>query len=261
MKKNILKILLVVLAVVSMVAIIWYIPTYQAGKIFTYEIDKEKGEVTITGYKADYDAKVSYNNKETDELSFPKAVEVPDKIMGYPVTTIGENAFEWAYAEKIILPDTVVTVDDNAFFHCERLTEITGTENIVAIGDYAFSGCVLLEEIALPEAKEMGKSIFPGCEKMEKVVIPDTMTYIPETMCMGMDSLTVVEIPESVEYIDTFAFAFCDKLEKIYIPSSVTEISDSAFLEIEAQLTIYGEKGSCAEKYATEAGIGFIESK
>ena len=261
MKKSMLKILLVALVIVSAVAVIWYIPTYKVGRIFTYEIDKEKGEVTITGYKADYEAKENYNNKETDELNFPKTIEVPEKIMGYTVTAIGERAFEHAYAEKIILPHTVITIEEHAFDGCERLTEITGTENIEVLGDYAFANCDLLKEVSLPNAREMGISIFTGCKKMEQAYIPDTMTSIPYAMCMGMDSITAVEIPKNVVYIDALAFAFCDRLEEIYIPASVTEISHSAFAEIENQITIYGEKGSYAESYAMKTGITFIEEK
>lgn len=261
MKKSILAIALFALVIVSVVGIIWYIPVYQANKIFTYEIDKEKGEITITGYKADNEVKENYNNKKTDKLSFPKNIEVPERIMGYPVTIIGENAFAWAYAEKIILPDTVVKVEKSSFEHCERLTEITGTENIEVLGDYAFSGCALLEEISLPNAKKIGESVFSGCKKMKQAVIPDTMTDIPYAMCMGMDSLTVVEIPENVKHIDVLAFAFCDKLTEVYIPSSVTEIGHSAFAEIEDQIIIYGEKGSYAETFAVKTGITFVEKK
>lgn len=46
----------------------------------------------------------------------------------------------------------------------------------------------------------------------------------------------------------------------VYIPASVTSIGYNAFAKC-GRLTIHGEKGSCAERYAAENGIPFKQGK
>lgn len=43
------------------------------------------------------------------------------------------------------------------------------------------------------------------------------------------DELTNVEIPHTIQYIDTHAFYWCTKLEKVIIPSSVEKVGYGAF--------------------------------
>ena len=78
-----------------------------------------------------------------------------------------------------------------------------------------------------------------------------------------MRSLKDVTLSENTKAIDRLAFANCTSLNELKIPESVTEISEDAFQNIESQLTICGEKGSYAEKYAENNDIKFsvIEDK
>ncbi len=71
---------------------------------------------------------------------------------------------------------------------------------------------------------------------------------------------TSVKIPATVTYISSFAFCNCSELTAVYIPDSVTYINDSAFVYCNDSLTVYGNKGSYAESYATDYGFAFSES-
>jgi hypothetical protein len=93
-----------------------------------------------------------------------------------------------------------------------------------------------------------------------------------------------IEIPSGVTKIEYHAFSFCQNLASIVIPASVEEIVDCPFLgckgigtstspnkeavfgyeigfEKGERMTIYGEKGSCAEKHANGFKIPFVFGK
>ena len=67
-------------------------------------------------------------------------LSVPSNYMGFPVTAIGDYAFE----------------------NCGALTEVTIPEGVKTIGEDAFSNCVSLESITLPEGlTSIGERAFP----------------------------------------------------------------------------------------------------
>lgn len=68
--------------------------------------------------------------------------------------------------------------------------------------------------------------------------------------------LGCVTIPKGVTTIGDSAFSGCRGLTSVTIPKSVTSIGNEAFSECN-KLTIYGKKGSYAEKYAKKCGIPF----
>lgn len=68
-------------------------------------------------------------------------VVVPSAIGDMTITAIGANAFEGCTATTYYLPDTITTVENNAFFNCKNLIEFYMSDNIVAIDDKAFTGC------------------------------------------------------------------------------------------------------------------------
>lgn len=68
-------------------------------------------------------------------------VVIPQTIENTTVIAIGEKAFEGCMAKSYYLPDTVTTVENNAFLNCKSLTEFYMSDNIVNIDDRAFAGC------------------------------------------------------------------------------------------------------------------------
>lgn len=83
----------------------------------------------------------------------------------------------------------------------------------------------------------LGQATFYYCTQLKKVLIPD-----------------------SIESIEDDAFSWCNNLKSIYIPESVKTISPEIFSYCKST-TIYGTKGSAAQKYAKSAGFTFVEVK
>ena len=92
-----------------------------------YEFTVSDGEVTITKY-----------------IGEDRAVTIPSELGGLPVTTIGEFAFSECKAiTKIVIPDSVTSIENVAFNRCERFN-IYVPPTVVNIAEYAF--CSLFME-------------------------------------------------------------------------------------------------------------------
>ena len=163
------------------------------------------------------------------------AVEIPAKIAGKPVTSVGRSAFSGCNSlAAVTIPDSVTRIGLDAFYKCSSLTTITMPDGVTILGANAFSFCTSLTEVTMPNSlTSIGSNAFSGCS-----------------------SLTEIEIPDSVTSIGESAFSDCKKLTSITIPDSVTSIEKSAFSGCN-NLTIYGYARSYAQKYAAENNIRF----
>lgn len=84
-----------------------------------------------------------------------------------------------AISGSYVVPSSVTSIGDGAFFDCGALTRIVLPKNITAIGNDAFFGCSGLTAIALPTGlKSIGKSAFAGCAGLTEVTIPVNVVSI-----------------------------------------------------------------------------------
>ena len=71
-------------------------------------------------------------------------VVIPREIVGYPVGSIGDNAFQGAPVTSVLVPDTVTEIGWFAFADCPSLTAVTLPASVTAIGYGAFDSCPTL---------------------------------------------------------------------------------------------------------------------
>ena len=164
-------------------------------------------------------------------------VKVPEKIDGISVTSIGEKCFEdHNEIEEVILPDTVRAIRYNGFKGCTKLSRINIPSSLEVVGGWAFAHTGLREMIFTDKLKKLEYGAFNTCIKLEKVVLPETIVFL-----------------------DQDTFRSCSRLTSVTIPSKDIDIDIKAFDENSRKLTIYGVKGSYAEKYANAMGLTFKE--
>ena len=71
---------------------------------------------------------------------------------------------------ELVIPASVTSIGDYAFFYCESLTSITIPEGVTSIGDDAFRGCRSLTTITIPESVvNIGSSAFEGCSSLTSI--------------------------------------------------------------------------------------------
>lgn len=139
------------------------------------------------------------------------------------------------------------------------LVKYLGTEKNVSvpdavevIGEEAFEGNTLVELVVLPKSvKKIEAYAFWECENLKTVVIGSGMTEIGDYAFANCKGLVKMSIPENIRSIGIQAFMDCVNLADIAIAPEVTDIHETAFDGC-YKLTIHCEKGSTADKYATE---------
>ena len=73
------------------------------------------------------------------------------------------------------IPDTVASIENNAFEGCRSLTSITIPESVTSIGSLAFEGCRSLTSITIPSSvTSIGDNAFRYCSNLNSITINAT---------------------------------------------------------------------------------------
>ena len=125
---------------------------------------------------------------------------------------------------------SVTSIGDYAFSNCISLASVTIPNSVTDIGEFAFDHCSGLTSVIIPNSvTSIGYAAFTGCRRMASVTISNSITSIAHGTFSDCDSLTSVIIPSSVTSIGDYAFAYCPSLTSVTIPNSVTSIGEWAF--------------------------------
>lgn len=98
------------------------------------------------------------------------------------------------------------------------------------IGVGAFCMCIGIKSVDMSDScvKGIHTRAFFGCENLESVYFPECLVKVGCSAFEGCP-LKELDLPSSLDVIDTGAFSFNNELEEITIPQGVTEIGDMAF--------------------------------
>lgn len=71
-------------------------------------------------------------------------------------TKIGRGAFAFCVEtfDKVTIPDTVTTIENQAFWYCDTIRSITIPESVTSIGSNAFEGCEWLTKMTINKPKD-----------------------------------------------------------------------------------------------------------
>ncbi len=136
---------------------------------------------------------------------------------------------------KCIIPNSVTSIGDNAFYNCNSLSSVVFPIYLENIGNGAFYECKHLSSIEIPANLEsIGNAAFYGCSSLNPIKIPNNVKSIGAYAFEKCVSLISLEIPEGVTTINEGAFRLCTFLYRIKIPNSVKSIGKGAFHECAA---------------------------
>lgn len=168
----------------------WY-PTGEERSVLV-EVDSD-----ACGYRFNGKFKVRYRNEGvysipcdgSSELTSGEtrieAIDMYNAIkveIGDCVTKIGRNAFwgKYKFLQDVVIPNSVTTIDYQAFASCSRLNEITIPNSVVTIGDYAFYGSFKSNtNITIPDSVEtIGVQSFDNIGYIPNLTIGSGITTI-----------------------------------------------------------------------------------
>ena len=117
---------------------------------------------------------------------------------GSQLKSIGSNAFwgsEHLYPrfKEIKIPDSVETIGNGAFRHCQNLERITLPSALQTLSNGTFYGCAALSEVTFPASlKTIEKSAFGYCRNLSEVKLPASLTTIQSYVFNGCSALKTV---------------------------------------------------------------------
>ena len=75
---------------------------------------------------------------------------------------------------SLILPDSIESIGNFAFFYCSKITSLKLPSNLKTIGNYAFGNCSGLTSITIPEGvTSIGSSAFTVCENLNTIIFEE----------------------------------------------------------------------------------------
>lgn len=132
---------------------------------------------------------------------------------------------------EIVIPDGISAIGPSAFSFCEKIISVSIPNSVIRIDDYAFYFCKNLKEVIIPDSVAyIGACAFNSCERLRHIRLPDGITRIEKGTFCECHSLEDIDIPKYIQYIGKCAFMFCQKLKSVIIPEGLKDIGNSAFL-------------------------------
>lgn len=186
-------------------------------------------------------------------------VRIPEQVQGYPVKAIGEDAFYFCErVTQVELPASVEEIGQNAFFRCFALEEVVLPEGLKKIGDGAFSFCAL-KEIQLPASLEyLGDGAFYGIKVLEKIQVPvESKCYAAQDGVLFNQTKTTLicypsgkrgafyRVPPSVSRVKAYAFAGNSALLLVQITEE-TVLEENAVFRCPLRFKISSKESSVA---------------
>ena len=149
-----------------------------------------------------------------------------------------------AGCQNTIIPNTVTTIGQEAFFGCSTLTTIDIPEGVENIMDRAFMACSGLTSVTIPASiTTVGNSAFYDCWGLTMVNTPDLAAwcniefdgyysnplYFAHHLAVAGSEVTSVEIPSTVTALKNYTFCYFNALTDVTIPMSVKSIGNYTF--------------------------------
>ncbi|MCR5462661.1 MAG: leucine-rich repeat domain-containing protein [bacterium] len=130
------------------------------------------------------------------------------------ITTIGENAFLDCYNADIVLPETIMTIGNNAFENSGiKEYTVNTTDTSFSLGNYAFKNCIKLTSVNLYNLNRgygayynYSVGTFYGCTALTTVTLPNNGKCINSYMFYGCTSLESITMQSTIDQINPYAF-------------------------------------------------------
>ena len=163
---------------------------------------------------------------------------------------------------------TVVAIGDGAFSSCMAMTALDIPEGVTEFGTGILDGCDKLATLRTPAFPNADGKLFVGYlfgaqtyernatavpASLKNLILLSCPTELSAETFYRCKNLSFVALPEGVTEIADFAFANCETLAYVHLPESLTAIGDYAFLDCDKLFTL------TVPNSVTSMGRGMLE--
>lgn len=170
------------------------------------------------------DELIELGNYAFEDCTKLSQISLPEKL-----EKIGEGSFSNIKIEKLTIPDTIKSIDINAFKYCRYLKELT-VEGDITLSQWAFADCESLEKINFKGkvSSDSCNSIFQDCNSIREATIPSEymcksgQKYPLTPMISGCSSLDISNIifTDGAKWIDGVLFS-ADEKKLLWYPATL----------------------------------------
>ena len=197
-----------------------------------------EGEIECLSANFIYEDDVLFNKDKSEIISF-RNQEIESYIIPDSVTSIGDGAF-WCCSSlsSLVIPDSVVNIKGNPFYLWKGKLECLSASFIYEDNVLFNMDKSKLISYRNQEAKSfiipngvmsIEKYAFSGCSSLISISVPKSVTSIGDGAFDGCSSLSSIAISDSITSISAWTFDGCKSLRSLIIPDSVTCIGNEAF--------------------------------
>lgn len=198
--------------------------------------------------------KAFFNCILLEEINFPNTL-----------TNIGALAFYMTGLKEVILPDSILEVQESAFGN-SKISKIKFSGNQKEIPILACAGCKNLSQVLIPEGNItlIDSKAFRDCISLSEIQIPPSVEIIGDaafrgTTLISFDSSNVGMIGANafennialvdlqlnkVVSIANRAFASCTNLREVTLPSTLKIVGNAIFADCNKSLVVSYHKSS-----------------
>lgn len=172
------------------------------------------GGIKHVGIEAFYECESLSNFPFNAEMSFEK------------------GSFQSTALSEAVIGDWCESIPARAFCKCESLKAITVAPTVTEVEDYAFSGCLMLNNIDFKNIKSIGERAF------------------------NSTALTTIDLPDGLYNLGECAF-YGVRAREVSLPTSLKNIPKHAFMESQGAIFTWRSSNNMVnEDYNSENAIG-----
>ena len=120
---------------------------------------------------------------------------------------------------NLVIPETVSSIGDYAFYNCTSLASITISDSVKRIGTQAFYGCSRLASVEIPNSVAIiGTEAFSGCSYLKSL---SYNTNVIGSHFNNISALQSIFIGDSIKAISGSEFNGCDNLVNVISMAAV----------------------------------------
>lgn len=178
----------------------------------SYRIDESAKSVQLSGI----------SNPPSTDIVIPECIFYNG--VSYAVVSIGKNCFANSSITSVVIPKSVVLIEEQAFYNCSSLREviIEDGDSIISINSSkpcfgsTTASALNLSKLYLGRSLVSTGSQFSNQPKLSDVTIGPLVKSLPAGFMYYNSAITSITLPSGLESIGSSAFENCSNLTDVY---------------------------------------------
>ena len=173
------------------------------------------------------DGTVSIGQQSFSDCPLLAAVNINQESL----TTLGYGAFSNTGFTGITLPNSIISIGNNAFQGCKKLTAINLPTGIDYVPSNFATDCPCLTDVTMHDGiRTVRSGAFRNCTALSAITLNNNISRIEDEAFRGCLNLTLATLPAALSYIGSGAFRETPAItDTLTIPVNVSEIGRNAF--------------------------------